>query len=415
MNEVKVENATEIPKKSGLFKNYKYPRLIPLWIAMFVDILGFSLILPLSDYFLKEYHSTPFIVGIVLGINGIFTLFFAPILGRLSDKYGRRPLLLISQMGTFTAFVMLAFSTSLEMVFISRIIDGIFGGNFPIAKAIISDTVPPKDRPVQMTNVGICFVLASLVGPGLGGVLSIWGTLVSGLVAACLSGITMVLSIFYIKESWPKEKRDEQHKEKVQIKIRKNKNVMYLLTQYGLHDVSFMIYMSTFVLFASIALGLNGFQSGILLMISGAFRALIRFTIFKPTLNKLGVDNTLKLGLSLFVGIFFLLSFVNNWVQAMILLLLVSFAASCTRGILISKISSSVTPKIQGKINGISSALDSFSQFVGPVIGGFILWALPSFYLGLFITIFASLAFIMIFKKIDLEKSKPQEHGPPKN
>ncbi len=256
-------------------KRIKYPNLFPLWIAIFIDILGFSLLIPLSDFILNTYGTTPFMVGLILATNAIFSFIFAPILGKLSDKFGRRPLLLISQIGTMIAFLILAFSNSLELIFLSRIVDGVFGGNFPIAKAIISDSVPPRDRGVQMTNVGIMHVLASLIGPGLGGVLSIWGTLASGLVAAGLSFLTIIVTIFFLKESWPKHKRGATHKSNEKFKLRNNKNAIYLLTQWGFHTVSFMVYIISFALFASIVLGLNGFQVGILLMISGIFRAII--------------------------------------------------------------------------------------------------------------------------------------------
>lgn len=384
----------------------KYPNLIPLWIAIFIDILGFSILIPFLPIFVEIFETNEFIIGLLLATNAMFSFFFAIILGKLSDKFGRKPLLLISQIGTMVGFLMLAFSTSLEMLFLSRIVDGIFGGNYPIAKAIISDSVPPKDRPIQMTNVGVCHVLSSLIGPGLGGVLSIWGIMAPGIVAAGLSLFTIIITIFLLKETWPKHNRVKKDKDKVKIKIRKNKNAMFLLTQWGFHTVSFIIYVSTFSLFAASVLGLDGFQIGMLLMLSGIFRAIIRFTLFKPTLNKLGLNKMLKLGLGIFTVIFFLIGFTQYWQQALILLLFVSFAASCTRGTLSSKITESVTPKEQGKINGYSSALDSFAQIIGPLLGGFILWAFEPYWLGIIMSIFSLVAFFMAFKKLNLKTTK---------
>jgi DHA1 family tetracycline resistance protein-like MFS transporter len=383
---------------------------MPLWIAVFIDILGFSILIPFLPFFVEVFETNEFVVGLLLATNAMASFIFAPILGKLSDIYGRRPLLLISQIGTMIGFLMLAFSTTLEMLFFSRIVDGIFGGNFPIAKAIISDSVPPKDRPLQMTNVGLMHVLASLIGPGLGGILSFWGLIVPGLLAAGLSLFTIIITIFLLKETWPKDKRIKKLKEKLNIKIRNNPNAVYLLTQWGFHTVSFTIYVSTISLFASSVLGLDAFEIGILLMISGVFRAIIRFSIFKPILNKIGVDNMIKLGLILFLITFFLIGFVQTWWQAFIILLFISFAASCTRGPLSSKITQSVTPKEQGKINGYSSALDSFSQIIGPTFGGFILWAFEPYLLGISTSLLALVAFLMAFKKIDLLQDKQIEN-----
>jgi len=146
---------------SNTIKKAKYPELTPLWIGLFVDILGFYIIIPFLATFIEVFNTTPFMIGLVLAANAVFTLVSAPIWGRLSDQFGRKPILIISQMGTFAAFLILAFSNTIELLFLSRIVDGIFGGNFPMVKAIISDRVKPKDRGLQMTNVGVVHVLSS--------------------------------------------------------------------------------------------------------------------------------------------------------------------------------------------------------------------------------------------------------------
>jgi len=267
---------------------FKYSKLSPLWIAVFIDIIGFSMILPMAP-FIAELFSIPiFVMGIVLSVNAMFSFIFGPILGKLSDKFGRKPLLLISQAGTFAGFLMLAFSNSIWMLIISRIVDGVFGGNFPIAKAIVGDEVPPKDRSFQMANIGVAHVLAALIGPGLGGILfSIGGLLLPGLFAASLSLFTMIITIFILQETWPKEKRELNYelKKKVVVHIRKNKGAMWYLTLWGFHTASFMIAMASLSFFAKIVFGINAFEIGILLMISGIFRALVRFTLFKPTMQ----------------------------------------------------------------------------------------------------------------------------------
>ncbi|MFX1574552.1 MAG: MFS transporter, partial [Promethearchaeota archaeon] len=106
---------------------FKYRTLTPLWIAVFIDIIGFSMILPMAPFIAKQFNVHIFIMGIALSVNAMFSFIFGPILGKLSDKFGRKSLLLISQAGTFTGFLMLAFSNSIWMVIISRIVDGVFG------------------------------------------------------------------------------------------------------------------------------------------------------------------------------------------------------------------------------------------------------------------------------------------------
>lgn len=386
---------------------FKYPNLSPLWIAVFIDIIGFSMILPMAPFIAKEFNVHIFVMGIVLSVNAMFSFIFGPILGKLSDKFGRKPLLLISQFGTCVGFILLAFSNSIWMVVISRAVDGVFGGNFPIAKAIIGDEVPPKDRSFQMANIGVAHVLASLIGPGLGGTLfSIGGIFLPGLLAAGLSVFTMIITIFILEETWPKSKRQvtQEITPIIIIKIRKNKIAMFYLVLWGFHTASFMIVMSSFSFFAEIVFGVEAYEIGIFLMIAGILRVLVRFTLFKPTITKLGENNAIKFGLGIFFISFLIIGFSINVIMLFSMILFISFAASLTRGPLNSKISQSVSPREQGKINGYSSGLDSFAQIIGPLTGTFILGFFAPYYLSFVISSIALVPFLMSFKTIELKR-----------
>ncbi|HEC38733.1 MAG TPA: MFS transporter [bacterium] len=387
---------------------FKYPTLSPLWIAVFIDIIGFSMILPMGPFIADQFGISIFLMGLVLSVNAIFSFFFGPILGKLSDKFGRKRLLLISQFGTFLGFLILAFSGSIWMVIVSRIVDGIFGGNFPIAKAIIGDEVPPKDRGIQMANIGVAFVLGALIGPGIGGILfSLGGIFLPGLFASGLSVITMIVTIIILEETWPKSKRQIPHeiKAKVIIKIRKNKKARFYLTLWGFHTASFMITMTSFSFFAKEIFGVRAFEIGILMTIAGVLRAIVRFTLFKPTIRRLGEENAIKLGLGIFFVSFLIIGFSINIIMLFTMILFISFAASLTRGPLNSKISQSVTPKEQGKINGLSSGLDSFAQIIGPPTGTLMIDFFPPYYLSFIITPLALIPFLMSLKASDLKKN----------
>lgn len=390
-----------------------YPRLFPLWAAVFIDILGYYLIIPFLPSFIEIYNTTPWIIGIIIAINAVFTLFFAPLWGRLSDSYGRKPLLLISQLGTLSAFLMLAFSDSLLLIFLSRVIDGIFGGNFPIAKAIISDVVPPKDRGVQMANIGVAHVLSSLIGPGLGGILFEFGGIFApGMLASVLSLTTIILTIILLEESWPKKLREldkkEEHKK---ISIIKNKNALYLLVLWGFHTISFTLLMSNMSLFLSSILGLVALQIGIILTISGVFRAITRFAFFKPVLRKIGEKNMILLGLGIFIVMFSIIALFENPLVVVIILILISFAASSVRGNLLSVISKSVSRKVQGRINSYTTSLDSVAQIIGPIVGGAIFdlsvqGIIHQYWWSVIMVIIGSIALIMFYYKYKINLKK---------
>ena len=395
--------------KSNIIQKNEFG-LNPLWMGLFVDILGFYIVIPFLATFIDVFQTTPFIIGLVLATNALFTLFFAPIWGRLSDKYGRKPILLISQMGTLTAFLMLAFSDSIAMLFIARMVDGVFGGNFPMVKAIISDKVPPKDRGLQMTNIGVCHVLAGLVGPGLGGFLSViqligpnYPVFTVGIGAAGLSFTTIIITFFFVKESYPKEDRLKFEREiKVKFQLRKNKDTSYLLTQYGFHTFSFTIYVSTLTTFLGIVLNLDVIGISFLLTISGISRAIVRFTLFKPTLRFLGEKKMTRMGLLIVAITFFLTGFIRDIVSFTILMLLISYGISCSRGLLTSRITQTVSPKEMGKINGYTTTMDSLAQVFGPIVGSFILTVTEAYWWGILMSILATVAFIMVFKKTTL-------------
>ena len=389
-------------------KLFKYRTLTPLWIAIFIDVLGFTIFFPMVGFFSELFNTSMTMIGLIFSVNAMFGFIFGPILAKLSDKYGRRPLLLISQFGTCLAFILTAFSNSIWMLFLARMIDGMFGGNFPIAKAIISDKVPPKDRGIQMANVGIAYVLASLIGPGIGGVLFTWfGLLGPGLFAAGLTVITIIVTLAMLEETWPKEKRIQPHERKVEVlpKIRNNKSAFYILVLWGFHTTSFTIVMSSLSFFSVSVLNLTPIEISILFMTSGIFRTGIRFTLFKPTIRKIGEDNAIRLGLAIFLVCFFLVGFSTNVFVLLLLFLFISFAASLTRGPMNSKISQTVSPKEQGKINGFSSALDSVAQIIGPLLGPLILDTLPPYWLGIVVSIIAFPAFLMSFQKIFTHKN----------
>lgn len=384
--------------------------LTPLWIAIFIDVLGFTILFPMVGYFADLFQTSITMIGLVFSVNAMFGFVFGYVLSKLSDKYGRKPLLLISQFGTLLAFVLTAFSDTLWMLIVARMVDGMFGGNFPIAKAIISDKVPPKDRGIQMANVGIAHVLASLIGPAIGGIsFTFFGLLGPGLFAAGLTIITIIVTFSMLEETWPKEKRLHLQKTKkiITVKVRENKNALFMLVLWGFHTISFTIVMSSISFFSVRVLHLNELEVSFLFMISGIFRAGIRFTLFKPTIKKLGEINAIRLGLIMFFVSFFIIGFSTDVIMVSFIFLFISFAASLTRGPMNSKISQTASPKEQGKINGLGSALDSIAQVIGPLAGAFILDTLPAYWLGIIVAMVALPAMVMSFQNIEKMKYDP--------
>jgi DHA1 family tetracycline resistance protein-like MFS transporter len=143
--------------------------LVPILLIIFVDVLGLGILLPVLPYFASAYSASPFEIGLLMSAFPAAMLIGAPVLGRLSDRYGRRPMLLASLFGTFAGYVLLAVANSLPLMFVSRLIDGFTGGNIPIAQAYIADVVEEKKRAQAYGLIGATFGMGYIFGPALGG------------------------------------------------------------------------------------------------------------------------------------------------------------------------------------------------------------------------------------------------------
>src|SRR5512135_1839635 len=189
-------------------RNVMNRRLFSIILIVFIDLLGFSLILPLLPYYAESLHANGIATGMLVASYAIAQLFGAPLLGRLSDRFGRRPVLLASVFGTFAGFLLLGFANALWMLFASRIIDGLTGGNLSIAQAYISDVTGPGERAKGLGMIGAAFGLGFIIGPATGGLLSQWGYAVPAFAAAGVSLVNLVLIYAWLPESLALERRN---------------------------------------------------------------------------------------------------------------------------------------------------------------------------------------------------------------
>src|SRR5438477_1134446 len=176
--------------------------LLVIFITIFIDLVGFGIVIPVLPFYAEgtKFGATPREVGLLFASYSFMQLIFAPVLGRLSDKYGRRPILLISLLGTSLGFLILGFATTLWMLFLGRIIDGISGGNISTAQAYIADITSKEDRAKGMGLIGAAFGLGFIFGPAIGGLLISYGFQWPSLFAAGLSLVNLIWAFFVLKE-----------------------------------------------------------------------------------------------------------------------------------------------------------------------------------------------------------------------
>src|SRR5438552_5311198 len=168
--------------------------LLIIFLTIFVNLIGFGIIIPLLPFYAQTFGASPLVIGLLFAIFSLCQLIAAPALGDLSDRYGRRPVLIFSLLGTVASFVMLALAQTLTVLFLARIVDGLSGGNISTARAYVADITEPKDRARAYGLIGAAFGLGFILGPALSGVLArisytapIWAAAAITVVAAALA------------------------------------------------------------------------------------------------------------------------------------------------------------------------------------------------------------------------------------
>jgi len=156
------------------FKINQKRAMFTIILSILLDSFGYSMVLPLLPGIAKEFGAPDLMIGILISSNAISALIFVPIWGKLSDKYGRKPVLLISQAGTGISFLILGLSNSIDIILFSRILDGIFGGQIPVIRAYISDITTPQTRASYMGKIMVGFTLGMIGGPLIGGILGVF-------------------------------------------------------------------------------------------------------------------------------------------------------------------------------------------------------------------------------------------------
>ncbi len=177
--------------------------LTTLFLIVFTDLVGFGIVIPLLPLYAEHYRPAPWVFGLLMATYSAMQFVFSPILGRLSDRVGRRPVLLISLTGSVIGFVMFALADSLVWLFASRLLAGIAGGNIATAQAVIADTTPPEDRARGMGLIGAAFGLGFIGGPALAGLLAPISPAAPGWGAATCSLVAFAMTLLYLPETRP--------------------------------------------------------------------------------------------------------------------------------------------------------------------------------------------------------------------
>ncbi|MEI8135153.1 MAG: MFS transporter [bacterium] len=361
--------------------------IIPIFIVVFVDLLGFSIILPLLPFYALQFQISPEMIGMIAAVYSVCQFAASPILGSMSDRYGRRPLLIYSQLGSMIGFLLLAVAGNVWVLVLSRVIDGLSGGNITIASAYVSDVTEQKDRASAMALIGVAFGMGFLFGPLIGGELSAaWGISAPAYAAALMAFTSMSLSIFYLKEP-AVHRAQEGRKGGLQYYTEafgyfKIKNLRTVLTIFLFFALPFSLYVSMFSLYAHIELGFTQRDVGRFLAYVGFLGIIWQGGVIRPLVKKMGELSLLRFGLAaMTIGLFGLV-LAENWQQLAAVALIFSFGTGVTRVVLSSLVSQLAPPDKKGGVIGVSGSIESLTRIIGPIMGGWIIGTIHPNYIG---------------------------------
>ncbi len=339
--------------------------------------------IPLLPYYAETepFLATPFEIGIFFASYSLMQFIFAPILGSLSDKYGRRPVLFFSILGSTIGYLFIGFAFALWMVFAGRIIAGITGGNISTAQAYIADVTSKENRAKGMGLFGAMFGLGFIVGPAIGGIMSRYGIHAPFLFAAALSFLNAVFLYFILPESVDKDSFDS-------TKLRKNRFVELfesladaqfgtLTAIYFFLVTSFSIMTYAFVLYTIERFNFNAEHNGYLFAFIGILAVIFQGGVFGRLVKKFGENPLMIIGSIFMAFSLFLIPFVGPesgglaGVLAVVSLLAVGNSMASPS---ITSLGSKVAKENeQGKSLGVLQSAASLARAIGPVIGGILL------------------------------------------
>lgn len=359
--------------------------LLVIFITVFIDLVGFGIVMPVLPFYAEgtKFGASPSQVGLLFASYSIMQLVFAPVLGKLSDKYGRRPILLISLLGTALGFLILGFATTLWMLFLGRIIDGISGGNISTAQAYIADVTSKEDRAKGMGLIGAAFGLGFVFGPAIGGVLSRWGINVPFLFAGSLAVANAILLYFVLPESVTPD-----HPARVSaasgrgwhqlITALRNSRLGIVLTIYFLGIVAFSIMTATFSLFLMFRLGYDAYHSGWIFAFVGVISAIIQGGMIGKLVKRFGEPALVIAGALLFSISLVATPFVTP-ASGLIAILAIGAVTSIGQALsapsLSSLASKSASAAEQGSVLGVTQSVASLARAVGPSLAAVLIYS----------------------------------------
>ena len=353
--------------------------LLIIFLTVFIDLIGFGIVMPVLPIYAERFGAGPVVVGLLLASFSFFQFLAAPILGRLSDRYGRRPVLFLSLLGTAAGFLLLGLAGSLWVLFMGRIIDGISGGNISTAQAYIADVTTPENRARALGMVGAAFGLGFIIGPVIGGVLSAYGYAVPFLFAAGLALANALLLYFRLPETVKAGGRARRGETGWRLlgATAADPGLRLVLVIYFMSSAAFAALTATLTLYTKHATEFryDATYNGYLFAFIGLVAAVVQGGLLGRLVKRCGESVLVAGGLLTLAASLVLLPFASTAGALLVAAGLVAVGNGLATPSLTALASRRTSAAHQGSILGTTQSLNSLARVVGPVVGNILLEA----------------------------------------
>jgi len=343
--------------------------LLVIFLTIFVNLVGFGIIVPLLPFYAETFGASPLVIGMLFASFSLSQLVAAPLLGDLSDRWGRRPVLIMSLIGTAISFAMLAVADSLLMLFSARIVDGLSGGNITTARAYIADITSEEERPRAYGVLGAAFGLGFIIGPALGGAFSVISYSAPIWAATAISLVAIGFAWVWLPETAHRAHAGGVLPWRALGEVGRRPGLRALLAIDFVYWTAFAVYQTTFALFGARRFGFDVTHTGYLLSAFGALGVVVQGGLVGPVAKSLGNRQTLVAGL-LFAAVGWGGSALTHSVPVFVAMLVPgAIGIGLCNAMLTTLVSNAAGPREQGRVQGAAGALESLGRTIGPVWG----------------------------------------------
>lgn len=343
--------------------------LLIIFLTILVNLIGFGIIIPLLPFYAETFGASPLTIGLLFATFSMAQLVASPVLGAWSDRWGRRPVLIFSLIGTVVSFVMLAMAQSLPMLFAARIVDGLSGGNITTARAYIGDISTDENRAKMFGVLGAAFGLGFIIGPALGGLFAHVSYTAPIWAAAAITVVATLLAWLWLPETVHRVDAVTGSPWKALRELSARPGLRLLFTIDFLYWGSFAVYQTTFALFGARRFGFDATHTGYLLAAFASLGVVVQLGMVGPIVKRLGEKRALVIGL-LFAAVGWGGSALTYSLPVFIAMLIPgAIGVGLCNPTLNSLVSGAGGKHEQGRVQGAAGGLESLGRTLGPIWG----------------------------------------------